>query len=151
MSFFRDIVDAQKAEQSGAIPVFRGKNQARDTWAFITRSMWDDYVNDTMPLEEQARQETTFMNPGIVDREINAAIPKVSQAFDNASRMQQEVLANYGMTPSQDAQRVNSRLNNLGASTAQVDAANQIRQRLIDRDREISLGTVDPRVHAPKP
>jgi hypothetical protein len=121
-------------------PTFTGRNQASDTWAWITRAQWADYLNRFAPREDALLNMTTYMNPALAQQEISKAKAEAGQAYDAASRMGDQYMSRYGAALTSGQQASQNRADSLGRSASVVDAANRITQKLIDQNREIALG-----------
>jgi hypothetical protein len=121
-------------------PEFGGEDQASDTWAWITRAQWADYLDRFAPREEQLLAMSTYFNPALAKEEINKAKRASGSAFDTSQRMQQQYESRYGAGALGGEQAYDQRVASIGKSAAIVDAANRITQKLIDQNREIAVG-----------
>lgn len=109
----------------------------------LTRAQYDQYLQLFAPVEQQMYDKTTLRNPGLVNSEISKATGAggyVNRALDSAAGQQQRSFARYGLTPNAAQQQSIDRNQALTRSTATVDAANRIRQRLGERDEQIMIG-----------
>ena len=108
----------------------------------LTRSQWADYVSRFSPIENQLMGMTTYNSPGLVSSEIAKGVEIADNASATATGMRAMNRSQYGLTPRAGQQALEARQDNLTRSTAVVDAANRIRQSLIDRNRAIASGTI---------
>lgn len=122
------------------IPSFSGKYAANDTWAYITRQQWDDYLTRFAPLEEKMIGMTTYANPSVVGEEVSKGQQAAIQGVDNYRDMSRQYMSRYGAAIDPRAQMQQDRMQNLTKSSAIVDAASRIRQTLMDQDRQIAFG-----------
>lgn len=122
------------------VPSFGGRHQASNTWAWITRAQYKDYQQRFVPMEDELLNMTTYNNPALVAGELGKGRQAVNKAFDTARAQQDQHMSRYGAAISADQLRSRGRSANLGRSAAIVDAANRIRARLIDQNRDIALG-----------
>lgn len=111
--------------------------------AALTRAQWADYQQRFQPVETQLMNMTTYSNPEIVGQELGRAIGEqgyINKAFNTAQTQAVNNTARFGaaLTPEQQAAR--NRQFTMSKSTAVVDAANRIRQKLIDRNQQIAVG-----------
>lgn len=125
---------------SPAVPSFGGKYQASDTWAWITRQQWDDYMKRFAPYEDEMIGMTTYKNPQVVEQEVDKGIAAVRTSSDAYNRMNEQYMSRYGAAIDPRAAQTTGRMSNFTKTAAIADAANRIRQRLLDQDREIALG-----------
>lgn len=140
------------------------KDDPYKTTAALTRAQYDQYIQDFAPLEQRMYDMTTLRNPMNVSTEIEKAIGQgtqastttnkagqeihtpsvgrgyVQKALDNANAQTERSFARYGMTPNQAQGSLLERQQALTRGATTVDAANQIRNRLMDRDDLIMAG-----------
>ena len=128
------------AGKQPAVTGFDGKYQANDTWAWITRQQWDDYTKRFAPYENQMIGMTTYKNPQVVEQEVKKGIAAVDTSADAYNKMNQQYMSRYGAAIDPRAAQTTGRMSNFTKTAAIADAANRIRQRLLDQDREIALG-----------
>lgn len=128
------------ALQPISVPSFGGRHQASDTWAWITRAQYKDYVNRFVPMENELIGMTSYKNPAVVQEAVDKGALAASNAYDTAAAQQDQTYGRYGAAISADQLRTIDRSRDLGKTAAIVDAANRIRQDLIDQDRAIAFG-----------
>ena len=110
----------------------------------VTKAQWLDYQTRFVPIENQLMQQTTYDNPSLAGQEIGKAETDTSGTYDNIAGSQAIQLGRYGMNLSPDQQASSDRLNSLGRTGAVVDAANNIRLKLVERNQTIASGTTNP-------
>lgn len=115
--------------------------EAAGTLAKLARAQWEDYIARFRPLENQLMQMTTYENPAIITEEISKGQKYLGNQYDATIQNQAIQMQSYGISPTGEQRAVNERVAALGKAAALADAANRIRQRLIDRNREIAFGT----------
>lgn len=121
------------------------KDDPAKVTAELTRKQWEDYKARFRPVEDRLMYMTTYNNPELVNQEIASAIGTggyVHTALNNSASQQQRNFARYGLAPTRAQQTSLDRQNNLSRSTAVVDAANRIRQRITERNQLIATGTI---------
>ena len=121
------------------------KDDPAKVTAELTRKQWEDYKARFMPTENRLMQMTSYMNPGIVNEQIQQAVGTggyVTRALDSSAAQAQRGFARYGLTPNAAQQRAISRDTGLTRSKAVVDAANRIRQNITDRNQQIATGSI---------
>lgn len=107
----------------------------------IEKAQYEDKKARFDPIENALMQETTYMNPNLAGREIGKAEADTMQTYDNISGSQAIQLGRYGMSLNSDQQTSSDRLNSLGRTGAVIDAANNIRLKLVERNQQIAAGT----------
>lgn len=113
---------------------------AADRLAQVTREYYDDWLSQGPQLQSALMNLTTYENPGLADQEIDAGVGRVNSALDAADVGYKNRMHSYGIAPTAEQQEVNSRLSSLNRSSQVVNAANQIRQALHDRNQAIATG-----------
>ena len=129
----------------------------------LTRKQWEDYQNRFVPIENRVMNMTSYNSPWLVTREINQAIGGkvmdlapggtgtgsatwdsgyVNRALDASRDSQERSFARYGIAPNAQQRQALDRQSALTQSTAVVDAANRIRQRISERNQSIAQGTI---------
>jgi hypothetical protein len=108
--------------------------------AALARAEWEDYRTRFMPYEDELMQKTHYMNPGIVQEEIDQAQPYVSQAIDMGQATQRRRLQSLGKEMKGTAAIQSAKGWDRQRSLSTVDAANRIRQRIATRSRDIAFG-----------
>ncbi len=134
--------DANHAAWVAANPgkVDPGYGSAADRVGAVTKSQWTDYQTRFIPLENQLMNMTTYNNPALAGQEIGKAETDTGKTYDNIAGSSAIQLGRYGMSMSADQQASSDRLNALGKSGAVVDAANNIRLKLVERNQMIASG-----------
>lgn len=125
----------QAPEQSSG-----GGGKAADVLARVSREYYQDWLSQGPALQESLMNLTTYNNPGIANEEIGAGVLRTNRALNAATTNYQNRLDGYGIAPTAEQQAVNSRLTTINRSSQVVNAANQIRQALYDRNRAIATG-----------
>lgn len=110
--------------------------------AAVGQGQYNEWKNTYLPIALDVNNQTTFNNPELVNQGITQAVGDVNQAFNTQAGTQQRYQQQYGLTPDPMQGAVNSRVNSLGRSQSVVDAANRIRQNLINRNTSIMQGGV---------
>lgn len=118
------------------------KPKASDTLAAVTRESWQDWLSQGPGLQEALMGMTTYNNPNLASQEVARGVDTTNRALDVADNSYALNMSSYGLAPTAEQQAVNSRLSGLNRSTQTVNAANQIRQALMDRNRSIAMGGV---------
>lgn len=114
--------------------------EAARKMASVVRRQWADYLQRFRPYENELMRQTTYENPAVLQQALDDAQSSTLQYFNNVMRERRTALQDFGVREGQDTRQVNERLTQLSKSAALVDAANNIRQRIMDRDREIAFG-----------
>lgn len=122
------------------MPTFSGKHRASDTYAWLTRQQYQDYLDRFVPRENALIDMTTYANPALMDEVLSKGTAAAGSSYDTAVRQQDQFMGRYGAAISADQLRARDRSTNLGRAAAIVDAANRIRQSVMDTDRSIVLG-----------
>lgn len=151
---FKSLQAANPAA-SGLINYTEFKDDPYKITAKLTRAQYDQYMQDFAPLEQRMYQQTTYRDPGMVDRMIGDAIRPSSgstsqttnqnkgyvlTALDSANQQTARSFARYGLSLNAAQQQALERQQGLTRSLAVTDAANQIRRRLADRNDMIMAG-----------
>jgi len=139
VSPIKPIDATQSAPSEAPLKLSPGGN-ASDNYARLTKAQWADYQKRFVPIEDELINSTTYANPQVLTKAIGQGREATNKAFDVAEQTQQRAVGQYGITqdPAQIALR--RRMEGLNRSAAVVDAANRIRQRISDRNREITSG-----------
>lgn len=114
--------------------------RAADRLGAITKAQWEDYQTRFVPIENQLMNMTTYNNPALAGQEIGKAQSQTARSYDNFAQAPAIQLNRYGMTETADQQATSNRLNGLGKTGAVVDAANNIRLKLVERNQLIASG-----------
>ncbi|MBW4056821.1 MAG: hypothetical protein HIU83_15765 [Proteobacteria bacterium] len=114
---------------------------AADRLGAIIKGQYNDKVARFDPIENALMQQTTYMNPNLAGREIGKAEADTMGTYDNIAGSQAIQLGRYGMSMTADQQSSSDRLNALGRTGAVVDAANNIRLKLVERNQQIASGS----------
>jgi hypothetical protein len=113
---------------------------ASNQLADVARAEWGDYLKRFKPVEEALMKQTTWENPALFDEDIGKAQSAINTSMDANVQSQNQLLSRYGIGQTPDYKTANDRLNNLNRQAALVDAANRIRQNLVDRNYQIATG-----------
>jgi hypothetical protein len=122
------------------------RDSADGRMAEVTLSQWADYQSRFVPIENQLMNMTTYNNPELAGQEIGRAQADTGNAYDNIAGSSAVQLGRYGMSRTSDQQASNNRLTSLGRSGAVVDAANNIRLKLIERNQTAAAGSAPPQI-----
>lgn len=135
----RALTSSQSAPSENPMHLAAG-GKAEDNYAKLTRAQWEDYKRRFVPIEDELINSTSYANPEVLTKAIGQGKEAVNKTFDVSSEMQNRAIGRYGISqdPAQIALR--RRMEGLNRSAAIVDAANRIRQRIADRNREITTG-----------
>ena len=102
---------------------------------------YEDYIARYQGTENALMDMTSYNNPDLVNDEVAASTNTVNSAMATAAANQQYAYQHLGMAQTAETQQANTARNSLNTSTAVVDAANKIRQRIADRNQQIALGS----------
>ena len=117
-----------------------GDHAASDTTARLLRSQYDDWITTYFPKVDDLIQQTTYGNPDLMPKELDASQQQVDTAFNVAHANQAYQVGKYGMDQTSEARQGQQVSAGMAQATAEVDAANRTRQRLADRNQKIALG-----------
>jgi len=117
-------------------------SSATDLAAAVAQGQYDNWKAQYYPIMLAARDMTTYADPSIIDTEIGKGTAIANASVDNAAQQQKLAFDRMGITPDGTSQAAIGRSNDMGKSTAVVDAANRIRQGLIDRNKSIMATNV---------
>lgn len=115
---------------------------AAQNLADVTRATYEDWRKQYLPIALEMMNQTTYNNPGLVDKEVKSAVGNVESAFKNTQGLQDRTASRYGITLDDRQKAASDRITGLEKSTAVVDAANRIRQKLADRNRQVAAGGI---------
>lgn len=114
----------------------------------LTRAQWDDYVSRFQPIEKNLMDMSIYNTldggKAMIDKEINDAIGTggyVQNAIASNKGQVARGMARYGMTATAEQQAGTEAKSGMNASLATVDAANRIRQNVLDRSNAIAVGS----------
>lgn len=122
-------------------PSLTGNKKASDIMGKLTRAQWQDYKDRFQPIEAALMNKTIYNNPDLIPQGIAQGAQTVNAAYDTAAISRQRMMERYGVNQRADEQAAYNRRAGLERSSAIVDSANRIRQRLEDRTREIAIGS----------
>lgn len=114
---------------------------AADRLGAITKGRWEDYKNRFVPIEDLLMQQTTYGNPALAAQEIGRAEADTGRTFDSLAGSSAIQLGRYGMSMTADQQASSDRINSLSRTGAVIDAANNIRLKLVERNQLIASGS----------
>lgn len=120
-----------------------GSSVAADTYAKLTRDQWATYLNTFVPYENKMISYAT--NPDTVTNAVTEARGDVAGAFDAQQGATKRRLSGLGLTLDADEQRAADRSSGLARSLADVQAANQTRDAVMQRQASL-LGNPSPRL-----
>lgn len=113
--------------------------------AALTRQQYQDYMSRFAPIENRLLGMMSYDNPEAVNMEVQSAIGQggyVQSALNRNQGQQRYAFNKLGVDQTAQAKQAMDTSNNLNRSTAVVDAANRIRQKIADRNQMISVGAV---------
>ena len=113
-----------------------------DLAAAVSQAQYEEWKNSFLPVAINMNNQTTYNNPGLVQKGITQAVGNVNQAFDTSLAVKNRMIQQAGITEDPMMGAVNSRVNSVQRSASVVDAANRIRQNLADRNKSILQGGV---------
>lgn len=122
--------------------LFKQYASAADIAGAVTRATYKDWKQNYLPVALQMMDQTTWKNPELITEGVQSAVSDVNNSFDAQAGVQERTLGRYGMTVTPEQKAVNDRVNNLSRSSATVDAAARIRQKLSDRNYAIAMGGI---------
>lgn len=117
-------------------------SSASDMAAQITRATYEDWKKTYLPVSRQLMNESTYLNPNLEKESVAQAVSNVNRTYDASTTQRDRTAYGYGTALTGEQQAVGSRVNDIERSSAVVDAASKIRQKLADRNKEIALGSV---------
>ena len=117
-----------------------GGGKASDLLAAVTREMWEDYKKRFFPLEEQLMGMTTYKDPSLMEREVEKGQGRVEATFGSLWVTAVRRASSYGQSWDAAQYQANLNAHRLDKTAALADAANRIREKIIERDREIATG-----------
>lgn len=120
---------------------------ASQNLADVTRATYEDWRKQYLPIALEMMNQTTYNNPDLVGKEVKSAVGNVESAFKNAQGLQDRTASRYGISFDDRQRAASDRITGLEKSTAVVDAANRIRQKLADRNKQIAAGGI-PAINA---
>lgn len=109
--------------------------------AQLLRKQYEDYIARYQGTENALMDMTSYNNPELVSEEVATATNTANNAMAAAAANQQYAYQHLGMAQTAETQQANTARNSLNTSTAVVDAANKVRQRIADRNQQIALGS----------
>jgi hypothetical protein len=115
--------------------------EASQQLADVARAEWKDYLARFRPIETALMNQTTYENPDLFNQDITQAQSAINTSMDSSAVSRIQLLQRYGINQTPDYRQANDRLNNLNRQAALVDAANRIRQNLVDRNYQIATGS----------
>jgi hypothetical protein len=129
-------------DSSGVYTPISATGDPDATMSTVLRSQWSDYLSTYQPIATAVMNDTTYNNPGLAATAITKSTGDVNSAFDTSAIQQQRQLSRYGGQTSPDQQAALARDNSISRSSSVVDAANNIRTNLADRNRAIAVGGI---------
>lgn len=115
------------------------KYYAQASRAWLARQEYADYQQRYQPVERELIDAVT--TPEMLDQRL-AAIKINSAAATNASsQIEQQMLQRYGVRPSAQAQQANATSRQIAATLGGIDAANNTRQHVYDRNMNAISGS----------
>jgi len=115
---------------------------ASQAMADITKATYNDWKSTYLPIALEAMNQTTYKNPALLKGAIGEAKLGAENTFNNTAGIRNRTASRYGVSFDEQQTAANNRTVGLEKSRAVVDAANRIRQRLADRDRQVATGGV---------
>ena len=112
--------------------------EAADRYAAITRDQWKNYKLNGIPKEEELLG--MIDNKATLNQNLASATNTVREAGKVSGLETARALSQYGVQPSADQQRTNSRLNSLSTTASMADARNFVRQEHLDLGQTILNG-----------
>jgi len=109
---------------------------ARDTQARITRERYADYVRQFIPIEDKLI--ASYNNPQQRAEQEVKAVGLSNTAFDTAAKSADIRAGRFGLNLKDDP--AYARKMNMGRVAGQVDATNETRRHLNERDRQLMAG-----------
>ena len=113
---------------------------ASDTWADITRAQWRDYMTRSVPKENKLMGMLTYERPRLERLAVREAKQEAGQSFDATNKLSAQYRRRSRMAMSPGSLAGKQRSAQIHKQAKKVSAANQARQDLQDRNREIALG-----------
>lgn len=113
--------------------------------AALTRQQYQDYMDRFAPIENRLLGMMSYDKPETVNQEVQSAIGQggyVQSALNRNQDQQRYAFNKLGVDQTAQGKQAMDINNNLNRSTAVVDAANRIRQKIADRNQMIAVGAV---------
>ncbi len=114
---------------------------AQDQYARLTRSMWQNYISNFVPIENELIEYAT--NPETVTNAVATARQGVASSFQAQQGATQRRLFGLGVNLAPDEQQSFERSSAISNSLADVNAANQTARRTRERQQSL-LGNPAP-------
>lgn len=114
---------------------------AQDQYARLTRQMWQSYVQNFIPIENDLIEYAT--NPDTVTNAVSRAREGVASSFEAQQGATQRRLFGLGVSLDQDEQKSLDRSSAISNSLADVDVANKTARQTRQRQQSI-LGNPAP-------
>jgi hypothetical protein len=124
------------AQGMNALGVATGsKTYAGDTYAALTRDMWNSYVQNFMPYENKLIEYA--QSPTVVSDAMSEASGLVEQSFAQQQGATQRRLKGLGLTLDADEQKAVDRSYGMAKSLADVTAQNVAGQQTRERQQSV--------------
>jgi hypothetical protein len=130
------------APLAGLLPALAGqsaatgsKTYAGDTYAALTRDMWNSYVQNFMPYENKLIEYA--QSPTVVSDAMSEASGLVEQSFAQQQGATQRRLKGLGLTLDADEQKAVDRSYGMAKSLADVTAQNVAGQQTRERQQSV--------------
>lgn len=117
---------------------YGSESYARRTRAWLARQQWNDYQQRFQPVEQELINAIT--TPEMLDQRLSAIRANVSNAGNASSQVQDMLMRRYGVAPSAQQRQVDANNRDLAASLASVNAANNTRTQIYDRNQAALAG-----------
>jgi hypothetical protein len=92
------------------------------------------------PVEDELMANMSWNNPDVLNNALSGTRSIVNSAYDNSRANTLGQFQQYGSAPTERQASALSRANNIGRDASVVDAANKIRVKMADRDRQLAAG-----------
>lgn len=126
------------------------KHAASNATAAVLQANYNEWKNNYFPKIGELTQQTTYENPALMGQELGRAQGQVNNAFGVAQQGQEYQQAKFGMTQTAEQRTANAGQMDIAKSASSVDAANQTRMALGDRNRGIAAGGLPSAIATPK-
>lgn len=124
------------AQGMNALGVATGsKTYAGDSYAALTRDMWNSYVQNFLPYEDKLIEYA--QSPTVVSDAMNEASGLVEQSFAQQQGATQRRLKGLGLTLDADEQKAVDRSYGMAKSLADVTAQNVAGQQTRERQQSV--------------
>jgi hypothetical protein len=110
--------------------------------AQLLRAQFDEWAKSFKPIELNAMKGISFNNPTVLTQAVEKATSSAQGQADTMRGVLSRSNAAMGIAPTQQQEKVSSRILNLDRATAVAGAANKARENVRIQDEQLLLGGV---------